>query len=168
MMHLTCHICVFLFFFFAVSCSVTWEMAQTMTSLTGKIVDKTGLCLANQPANMSDDPVYSLHTTACRTAIKLSKLFGSTIENQYLYIQNPVHYHANWTKEKRHAQNTMPLSFHFSSHIGFVIKYTVYTLKNSRYQNITIDSKATQDWASNTLASSWILFIVISNIIHSY
>lgn len=49
-------------FFVCVSCSTTWEMAQTMTSLTRKIADKTSLCLVNHAANMSDDPGYSLHT----------------------------------------------------------------------------------------------------------
>lgn len=49
------------------SCSVTWEMEQTMTNMTGNIVDKPSPCLANQPVNMSDVVAYSLHSAAGHT-----------------------------------------------------------------------------------------------------
>lgn len=60
-MDLTRHICFLCFIFFRVSCSVTRELAQTMTILTGITVDETSLCLVNQPVNMFDG--VSLYTS---------------------------------------------------------------------------------------------------------
>ncbi len=141
MMYLTCHVCVFLFFCFLVFL-VLWpeKWHKQWQAWQGKLWTKqVSVWLTNQQICLM---IQFIHLAPQHVVQRTSwaNYLDPPLKIKYLYIQNPVHYHANWTEEKRHAKNTMPLSFHFSSRIGFVLKYTestVYTLKNSSYQNIT-------------------------------
>lgn len=67
------------------SCSVTWEMEQTMTNMTGNIVDKPNPCLANQPVNMSDAVAYSLHSAAGHTKDQAAQII-------WLCHRKPTHF----------------------------------------------------------------------------
>lgn len=59
-----CCLVLLLFFFWLVPWPEKWQAWQGIWQ--GILwTTKKSLCLANQPANMSDDAVYSLHTAAC-------------------------------------------------------------------------------------------------------
>lgn len=136
-MELTRHICFLCFIYFVVSCSVTRELAQTMTSLTGITVDETSLCLVNQPVNMFDGvSLYTSHrsmphersswATYSDLPLKICTLWqcctGSAFTIQFIVMLPGL-------KEKG---ETVRFSFYFSSVVGFYIKHTI--LKCSSYQ----------------------------------